>query len=162
MFKNYATALILGGMFSSLAFADVSFKYCEEQGGTLVEFVRLNEKRRPTNIQKVFCQLMNEGEGTKTVDPETLANPRNTIAVELFRAAQSIGDEPVAGSVTPAYTYCVSNLKGLYSNWREKTTGSESGTCAFADGSVISDWALVYGSKRLPKLNEAFANRETR
>ena len=149
-------ALIFSSLFSLSSFAESSpAEYCVKQGGSLVDFVMLDQRRQPTQIKKVLCVFQIENEGWKNVAPETLANPGQSLAVNFFRNPVKLG--PSKGAASPAYGYCTKTLKGLYATWRSLASGDESGTCTFADGSMISDWALVYGAQRLPKFDSKFS-----
>ena len=134
--------------------------YCQKQGGKLAPYAQLDSHHRPTGLQKVFCEFLNQDEGFKMINPETLASTTQTTAVRLFRYGLATIPLAMRRGSSPAYTYCTQSLKGTYANWRKISTGDESGTCSFSDGSEMSDWAFVYGAKRLPILNSLMAYQE--
>ena len=153
MRKSTTLALLFSSSFTISVFAD-PLQFCLTQGGKLEEFVMLDKRRQTTEIKKVLCTFKIENEGYKAVAPETLSNPGQSFAVNFFR--NPVAAKPSQGGGSPAAGYCTKTLKGLYANWRNLETSDEMGTCAFSDSSLISDWALVYGAQKLPKLNSKF------
>ncbi len=149
--KQYFFSLALLS-FTSVTYA--SDDYCISIGGTPIAATMLDFRHQLTKFKRSFCQLQFSNEGLKLVGSETLALPTESIIWHHFHYSTPTF-EPAPGAASPAAAYCL-KLGGLYANWRHDQTGDESGTCAFEDGSIASDWLLFYTAGRLPQCAGAF------
>jgi putative hemolysin len=131
--------------------------YCLQKGGTLETMEMIDLQRRPTGIFRQVCVFRSETEGTKHLPLLTLFTPQESLAHRIFKVGYVRGISApitVTASASPAAQFCLNN-GALPSTWRNTTTNDEGGFCTFADASSMSDWALFYGSKRLPNLTKA-------
>lgn len=127
--------------------------YCLSQGGEIRTMEMLNDQHVPIGIEKEFCLLRSENEGTKFISFSTLYSKRETLAHRTYEKGCREGESTVVSYQNPSAPFCTQS-GGIYSKWRDKTDMGETGFCAFADGSSMCGWLLCYGKGRLPNMTK--------
>lgn len=132
-----------------------SKQWCLSKGGSIQTYEMLDERRLPTGITTELCEFHIEGEGTKHVGLETLYADHETIATQVFKVGYNKEKLPTNTNHHPGYNFCIKQ-GGSDATWKSLANGGETGLCEFSDESLMSDWTLFYGAKRLPKLARTF------